>query len=90
MKPVDPKVIDALRLAGIVLGGLVAAAAIYQYLSFSGRPDASEVRDLWLIVALELAAMPLALSFLMPRDDSLALASLAPTPSPRVPNPWSY
>lgn len=90
MKPVDPKIIDALRIAGLALGGVVAAAAIYQYMRFSGRPDASEIRDLWLIVALELAVMPLALSFLMPRHDSLATASLAPTPAPRVPNPWAY
>ena len=89
MKPVNPRIIDLLRFTGLALGGLVAAAAIYQYMKFTGRPDASEVRDLWLVVAIELAAMPIALSFLMPRADA-DIAELAPTPAPRVPNPWAY
>jgi hypothetical protein len=90
MKPVHPRVIDLLRFAGLALGAIVAAAAIYQYMKYSGRPDAAEVRDLWLIVAMELAAMPIALSFLMPRAEADSLAELAPTPAPRVPNPWAY
>ena len=70
-----------------MLGGLVAAAAIYQYM-FTGRPDAAELRDLWLIVALELAAMPIALSLLLPRAEEPA--QLAPTPATPLPNPWAY
>jgi hypothetical protein len=88
MKPVDSRFIDALRVAGLVLGGVVAAAAVYQYLRATGRPDAAEVRDLWLIVAAELAAMPIALSFLMPRSE--AGIELAPSSTPPVPNPWVY
>ncbi len=90
MKPVDPKIIDALRLSGLALGGLVAAMAIYQYLRVTGRPDATEMRDLGLLVALELAAIPAALSFLMPRRDGDITLALAPTPAPRLPNPWSF
>ena len=90
MKPVNPRIIDLLRFTGLALGAIVAAAAIYQYMKVTGRPDASEVRDLWLIVAMELAAMPIALSFLMPRTDADAIAELSPTPAPRVPNPWAY
>src|SRR5688572_28775346 len=90
MKPVDSKVIDTLRIASLGLAALVAAAAIYQYMAFSGRPDASEIRDLWLIVELELAAIPLMLSLLVPRYESGEAAALAPTPAPRMPNPWSW
>ncbi len=88
MKPLDLKIIDGLRLFGVVLGGLVAAVAIYQYLRVAGGPDAAEVRDLWLLVAMELAAIPVALSFLVPRRDSDITLALAPTPAPRLPNPW--
>lgn len=79
-----------MRVAGIAVGGLVAAAAIYHYMRYSGRPDAAEMRDLWLIVAAELATIPIALSFLLPRADPGRAAELAPTPASRVPNPWAY
>ncbi len=90
MKPVDAKIIDGLRVSGIALGALVAAVAIYQYMRVTGRPDAAEMRDLWLLLAMELAAIPVALSFLMPRRDGDIALALAPTPAPRLPNPWTY
>ena len=89
MKPVDTKIIDALRVIGLAMGGLVAALAIYHYLRVTGRPDATEMRDLGLLVALELTAIPVALSFLMPRREGDIALALAPTPAPRLPNPWS-
>ena len=93
MKPVGPNVIDALRVSGIALGGIIAAVAIYQYMRYSGRPDAAEMRDLWLIVAAELATVPIALSFLLPRQepqDGLLAAPATKTRTSRVPNPWAY
>lgn len=92
MKPVSPNVIDALRVSGILLGGVIAAAAIYQYMRYTGRPDAAEMRDLWLIVAAELATVPIALSFLLPRQEPPEDALLSPPAKSRarVPNPWAY
>ena len=60
MRPVDTRIVDGLRVSGVALGGLVAAVAIYQYMRVTGRPDAAEMRDLWLLVAMELAAIPVA------------------------------
>ncbi len=90
MRPVDTKIIDGLRVSGLALGSLVAGVAIYQYMRVTGRPDAAEMRDLWLLVAMELAAIPVALSFLMPRRALDMALALAPTPAPRLPNPWTY
>lgn len=91
MKPVGPNVIDALRISGLAVGGVVAAAAIYQYMRYSGRPDAIEMRDLWLIVAAELATVPIALSFLLPRADAQdGLPDPKKARTPRIPNPWAY
>ena len=91
MKPVGPNVIDALRITGLALGGVIAAWAIYQYMRYSSRPDASEIRDLWLIVAAELATIPIASSFLLPRKpEGGAIPPDEGARKPGVPNPWAY
>lgn len=89
MRPVDPKLIDALRFSAIAIAFLVAAFALFQYLS-TGRPDAREMLALGLLVALELAVVPVAVTFLLPRAEP---QSVVGAPLPRgtsVPNPWSY
>ncbi len=45
----------ALGLMGAAVSLAIAGAAVYTYLTQGGRPDASEVRDLWLLVAFEIA-----------------------------------
>lgn len=89
MMPVHPRFVDALRILAVVAGLVVAAFALLQYLS-TGRPDAREMRDLGLLLAFELALVPIAFSFLLPRQVSEAMVG---EPLPRgtsVPNPWAY
>lgn len=47
----------ALRMYGMLGGGLIALAAIAYYARYIDRPDAIEVRDLWLLVGFEVAIL---------------------------------
>ena len=89
MRPVDPKIIDVLRFSAVGLSFLVALFALIQYLS-TGRPDAREMRDLGLLVALELAIVPIALTFLLPRAETDSMVGQPLARGTSVPNPWSY
>ena len=90
VKQVDSRIVDALRLSALAVAFIVAAFAMVQYLRYSGRPDAAEMRDLGLLIAMELALVPLALTFLVRRG---SVEPMVAEPLPRgtsVPNPWSY
>lgn len=90
MKRFDSRVVDALRISALALGSLVAAFAVVQYVRHGGRPDAAEMRDLGLLIALELAIIPFALTFLV-RDDGPEPMTAQPLPrGTSIPNPWSY
>ena len=90
MKQLDSRVVDVLRVSGLALASLVAAFAMFQYIRHGGRPDAVEMRDLGLLLALELAVIPFALSFLV-RDDGPEPMTARPLPrGTSIPNPWSY
>jgi hypothetical protein len=47
----------ALRKYGVLGGGLIALAAVAYYTRYIDRPDAIEVRDLWLLVGFEVAIL---------------------------------
>ena len=85
----DRHLVAWLRWAGIGTGAVVAIIALYGYMRFTGRPDAAEMRDLGLLLAMELAALPMAFSFLLKRQppEELPLTTLSTV---RVPNPWAY
>ncbi len=67
----------ALGLMGAAVSLAIAGAAIYTYLTQAGRPDASEVRDLWLLVAFEVAIMTVGAAVVLQR-----LSRHSNTPSP--------
>ena len=85
----DRHLVAWLRWAGIGTGAVVAIIAFYGYMRYTGRPDAAEMRDLGLLLAMELAALPMAFSFLLKRQpaDDLPLTSVS---NVRLPNPWAY
>ena len=90
MKRLESKVVDALRISALALASLVAAFAIFQYVRHGGRPDATEMRDLGLLIAMELAIIPFALTFLVRNEGPEPMVA---EPLPRgtsIPNPWSY
>lgn len=90
MKHFESSVVDALRISALALASLVALFAVVQYIRHGGRPDATEMRDLGLLIALELAVIPFALTFLV-RSEGPEPMTAAPVPrGTSIPNPWSY
>ena len=90
MKPVDVRTLDIMRFSALALGVLLAIFAVVQYVQAGTRPDAAEMRDLLLIAALEIAFVPLAISFLLPQREDDMLASDGLKRGTSVPNPWAY
>ncbi len=66
----------ALGLMGAAVSFAIAGAAIYNYATQGGRPDATEVRDLWLLVAFEVAITTVGVAIVLQR---LSRRALAPT-----------
>src|SRR5688572_5877781 len=91
MKPVDVRTLDIMRISALALGVVLAIFAVIQYYQAGVRPDAAEMRDLLLIAALEIAFVPLAISFLLPqREDDTLLPPTGLKRGTSVPNPWAY
>jgi hypothetical protein len=90
MKPVDVRTLDIMRISALALGVVLAIFAVIQYYQAGVRPDAAEIRDLLLIAALEIAFVPLAISFLLPQRDEDPLAPTGLKRGTSVPNPWAY
>ena len=52
----------ALRKYGMFGGGAIALIAVAYYARYIDRPDAAEVRDLWLLVGFEVAVLAAGIS----------------------------
>jgi hypothetical protein len=89
MQPVDIRTLDVMRFASLALGVAIALFAMFQYVH-GVRPDSAEIRDLLLVAALEIAFVPLAITFLLPHRDDLIIASTGVKRGTSVPNPWAY
>ncbi len=67
----------ALGLLGTAVSLAIAGAAVYNFMTQGGRPDASEVRDLWLLVAFEVAITTAGATVVL-----LRISRRKPQPSP--------
>jgi hypothetical protein len=56
-----------LRLAGPLIGLLVGIAAFAYFHKHQVRPDAVDIRNLWLLIGAEIAVVTLTLSYLLKR-----------------------
>lgn len=71
----------ALGLMGTAVSLAIAGAAVYTYFTQAGRPDASEVRDLWLLVAFEVAITTVGAVVILQRLSRHSPASSARSPT---------